>query len=93
MPAIPDKETFVRRIVKTRNHLTHLGDDLEHVLTNPARYWHGQALAGLVRISLLRELGLKQEDVLARVRQNLQFAGFLQRMQESLPAGAQSQPI
>jgi ApeA N-terminal domain 1 len=50
MPAIPDKETFVRRIVKTRNHLTHLGDDLEHVLTNPARYWHGQALAWLVRI-------------------------------------------
>jgi hypothetical protein len=83
--ALPDKETFVRRIVKTRNHLTHRVGDTESVLVEPARSWHAEALAWLVRASLLRDLGFDASDVERRVRQNLRFGGFLERLRESLP--------
>lgn len=71
-----DEETFVRRVVQTRNDLTHRDQRGAWVLEEPARYWHGQALDWLLRASLLVDLGFSSEEVGSRIRRNTRYDWF-----------------
>ncbi len=71
-----DEDKFVRRVVQTRNYLTHRTEMSPEVLGEPARYWHGQALEWLLRGSLLLDLGFDANDVASRIQRNPRYTWF-----------------
>lgn len=75
-----DPERFVRRVVKTRNYLTHR--DLQHdeVLDLVGQHWYGQALGWMVRTWLLDELGLGKKAARRRVAGNLQYRAIVRNL-------------
>ena len=73
---------FVRRIVKTRNFLTHQDDDKD-VLGDNARHWHGEALRWINTAVLMLELGFDATRVAQLVRRNLSYSPQMNRLRES----------
>lgn len=89
--AVPDRETLLKRIVKTRNYLTHHGEKHSLVLSSLSDlFWHGQALAWLLRIRLMGQLGFSEEEIAKRVRRTPRFQGFRKGMEETAKALRQS---
>jgi len=82
-----DPELFVRRIIKTRTYLTHRGYRHPLVLDGSARFWHGQALAWVVRALLLGELGFAAEEVASRIERTPRFQAFQAGMKEEAADG------
>jgi hypothetical protein len=75
-----DSGRFVRRIVDTRNFLTHQDERKPNVLEVPDRYWHGQALVWLIRAWLLEELGMPGGEVAQSLKRNSRFGEFVEEM-------------
>lgn len=78
-----NRDSFVGRIVDTRNYLTHRVGRRGEVLDGERRYWHWQALAWLVRAHLLLELGFTLEEAAALVRANLVFQQYRSRFAQA----------
>lgn len=76
-------DSFVGRIVDTRNYLTHRVERRSEVLEGERRYWHWQALAWLVRAHMLLELGYSLEQAASLVRENLVFQHHRARFAEA----------
>jgi len=79
-----DVDGFVRRIVQTRNYLTHRDEKKSAVLDEPARYWHGQALDWLLRASLLLDLGFGDEESASRIRRTSRYQWFRSQLLEAI---------
>lgn len=83
--ADPDPDLFLRRTVKTRNYLTHHGERHPLVIDRAAvLFWHGEALAWLVRSLLLRDLGFSQDEMAERIRRTPRFQGFKKGLKDSM---------
>lgn len=75
-----DPGTFVRRVVKTRNFLTHRDKEHLQVLDGGDRYWHGQALEWIVRTWLLYEMGFGKIEGRERVANNLRYRSVVRNL-------------
>lgn len=80
-------ESFVGRIVDTRNYLTHRVESRGNALEGERQYWHWQALSWLVRAHLLLELGYTLEQVRSVVQENLAFRQYRTRYAEAEAPG------
>jgi hypothetical protein len=47
-------------------------------------FWHGEALAWLVRSLLLRDLGFSPDEVAERIRRTPRFQGFKKGLKDSM---------
>lgn len=82
-------EDFTAGVVDTRNYLTHLTDELRpKALTGPALFWANRKILMLLRILLLKYLGISEDVVVARIKghgqlmQELElFKGFAECLQ------------
>jgi hypothetical protein len=64
-----DPVAFSRGISDTRNYYTHFTDELRlKTLSPPAMYWASEKLSFLVRIVLLRYLGIEEDVIVARMK-------------------------
>ncbi len=82
--SVPDRETFLKRTVKTRNYLTHHGEKHPLVLSGLSDlFWHGEALAWLLRVLLMGQLGFSEEEIAKRVGRTPRFQGFRKGMDET----------
>ena len=70
---------FVASIVRTRNYLTHRSRKIR-VLEGPARYFHGEALRWLIRVTLMAELGFTPAAAAEAFRQVDRFDALLERL-------------
>lgn len=77
-----DVEDFIGRVVATRNFLTHRDVERQSpkVLESPARFWHGQALAWMLRLNLLLELEWDMEALSQRLKHNSSLRRVLEVM-------------
>lgn len=65
------KSKFVSGVVDTRNYLTHYSDELrENALHGAKLFWATERMAMLLRILLLRELGIDMPLITQRIREH-----------------------
>ena len=63
------RSLFVKGVVNTRNYLTHYTDELRATALRDADlYWAGEKIALLVRVVLLKHVGIPEELICDRIR-------------------------
>jgi hypothetical protein len=76
-------KNFVTGIVETRNYLTHYTDELRpKALSGAALFWGCERMATLLRILLLRELGIEEPMIIARLREHPRLMQYIHLQQK-----------
>jgi hypothetical protein len=60
---IPDKSTFLSKVVHTRNHLTHSGKAKKNAVSGNALFFAAEQLRLLVEMCLLKEAGFTVDEI------------------------------
>jgi len=83
-PLIPDRKSFIQKIVDTRNFLTHYDPSLRDRAARGAElYQYTQTLSFLVQMCFLRELGLSSQRCVELFRRNQPYLFAMGQAQHS----------
>lgn len=83
-PLVPDRKSFIQKIVDTRNFLTHYDPSLRDGAVRGAElYQYTQTLSFLVQMCFLRELGLSSQRCVELFRRNQPYLFAMRQTQQS----------
>ncbi|WP_339911621.1 HEPN domain-containing protein [Symmachiella dynata] len=76
-----NEKDFVRGVVETRNHLTHYSGSSKNVLSDAGLYWATVKLQTLMKVLLLKRLGIPEKELVNLLSQNDSINGERQAWQ------------